>query len=170
MNTKSSLLPSNCGKCLFVWFATNMFAWTLNLNAIHPFLGRIESKHSIQVLHSCSMEIEDCQQCPCDLSYEKRAREICRYASTVPVCGTERIVINQLCRIVVGILSQFCREGHQDMGDVSTYGKIIRNLLGSMKPPGSNLCADTRRYKELRSSQSVKTERVLHWVERGLTF
>jgi len=33
------------------------------------------------------------------------------------------------------------------MGDVSTYGKNIRNLLGSMKHPGSNLCADTRRYK-----------------------
>ena len=30
---------------------------------------------------------------------------------------------------------------------MSTYGKIIRNLLGSMKPPGSNLCAYTRRYK-----------------------
>jgi len=42
------------------------------------------------------------------------------------------------------------RDGHRDMGDVSTYGKIIRNLLGSMKPPGSNLCADTRRYKYLR--------------------
>jgi len=47
---------------------------------------------------------------------------------------------------------------------VSTYGKIIRNLLGSMKPPGSNLCADTRRYKYLRASQGVnlKTERDLH--------
>jgi len=47
-------------------------------------------------------------------------------------------------------------------GDVSTYGKIIRNLLGSMKSPGSNLCADTRRYKYLRVSQRVKTERDLH--------
>jgi len=77
---------------------------------------------------------------------------------------------NQLCRIVVGISSQIGRDGHRDMGDVSTYGKSIRNLLGSMKPPGSNLCADTRRYKYLRASQGVKAERDLHWVERGLTF
>ena len=34
-----------------------------------------------------------------------------------------------------------------------------------MKPPGLNLCADTRRYKYLRASQRVKTERDLHWVE-----
>jgi len=33
------------------------------------------------------------------------------------------------------------------MDDVSIYKKIIRNLLGSMKPLGSNLNADTRRYK-----------------------
>ena len=58
----------------------------------------------------------------------------------------------------------------RDMGDVSTYRKIIRNLLGLMKPPGSNLCADTRRYKYLRASQGVKTERDLHCVERGLLF
>ena len=63
---------------------------------------------------------------------------------------------NQLCRIVVGIPSQIGRDGHRDMGDVSTYGKIIRNLLGSMKPTGSNLCVDTRRYKYLRVSQKVK--------------
>jgi len=50
---------------------------------------------------------------------------------------------NQLCRIVVGISSQIGRDGHRDMGDVSTYGKIIPNLLGLMKPPGSNLYADT---------------------------
>jgi len=35
-------------------------------------------------------------------------------------------------------------------------------FLGSMKPPGSNLCADTRRYKYLRAFQRVKTERNLH--------
>ena len=69
---------------------------------------------------------------------------------------------NQLCRIVVGISTQIGRDGHRDMGDVSTYGKIIRNLLGSMKPPGSNPCADTQRYKYLRASQGVKTERDLH--------
>jgi len=32
------------------------------------------------------------------------------------------------------------------MGDMSSNGKIIRTLLGSMKPPGSNLSAATRRY------------------------
>jgi len=74
----------------------------------------------------------------------------------------EGMVANQLCRIVVGISSQIGRDGHRDMGDVSTYGKFIRNLLGSMKPPGSNLCADTRRYKYLRASQRVKMERDLH--------
>jgi len=62
---------------------------------------------------------------------------------------------NQLCRIVVGISSQIGRDGHRDMGDVSTYGIFFRNLLGSMKPPGSNLCADTRRCKYLRASQSL---------------
>jgi len=77
---------------------------------------------------------------------------------------------NQLCRIVVGISSQIGQDGHRDMVDVSTYGKIIRNLLGSMKPPGSNLCANTQRYKYLRASQGVKTEKNLHWVERGMTF
>ena len=56
------------------------------------------------------------------------------------------------------------------MGDVSTYEKIIRNRLGSMKPPGSHLCEDTRRYKYLRVSQRVKTERDLHCVENGLLF
>jgi len=74
----------------------------------------------------------------------------------------EGMVTKQLCRIVVGISSQIVRNGHRDMGDVSTYGKIIRNLLSSMKPPGSNLCADTRRYTYLRASQRVKTERDLH--------
>jgi len=74
----------------------------------------------------------------------------------------EGMVTNQLCRIVVGILSQIGRDGRRDMGDVSTYGKNIRNLLGSMKLPGSNLCADTRRYKYLRAPQRVKTERDLH--------
>jgi len=69
---------------------------------------------------------------------------------------------NQLCRLVVGTSSQIGRDGHRDEGDVSTYAKIIRNLLGSMKPPGSNLCTDTRRYKYLRASQRVKTERDLH--------
>jgi len=69
---------------------------------------------------------------------------------------------NQFCRIVVGISSQIGRDGHQDMGGVSTYGKIIRNLLRSMKPPGSNVCADTWRYKYLRASQGVKTETDLH--------
>ena len=73
----------------------------------------------------------------------------------------EGMVTNQLCRIVVSISCQIGRDGHRDMGDVSTYGKIIRNLLGSMKRPGSNLCADTRRYKYLRASQRVKTERDL---------
>ena len=77
---------------------------------------------------------------------------------------------NQLCRTVVGISSQIGRDGHRDMGDASTHRKIIRNLLGSMKPPGSNLCADTQRYKYVRASQRVKTERDLHGVERGLIF
>jgi len=72
------------------------------------------------------------------------------------------MVATQLCRIVVGITSQIGRDGHRDMGDVSTYGKIIRNLFCSIEPPGSNLCADTRRYKYLRASQRVKTERDLH--------
>ena len=44
------------------------------------------------------------------------------------------------------------RHGHRDMGDMSTNGKVNRNLLGSMKSPGSNLCADTRRYTYLRAS------------------
>jgi len=70
------------------------------------------------------------------------------------------MVANQLCKIVVGISSQIGRDGHRDMGDMSTYRKIIRNLLGSMKPPGSNLYADTRRYKYLRASQ--RAERDLH--------
>ena len=65
--------------------------------------------------------------------------------------GEEGMVANQLCRILVGISSQIGRDGHRDMGDVSTYGKIIRNLLGLMKPPGSNLCADT----EIEVSQSI---------------
>jgi len=71
---------------------------------------------------------------------------------------SEGMVANQLCRIVVGISSQIGRDGHRDMGDVSTYGKIIRNLLFSIKPPGSNLCADIRRYKCLRASQRVPRE------------
>jgi len=65
-------------------------------------------------------------------------------------CLAEGMGTNQLCRIAVGISSQIGRDGHRDMGDVSTYGKNIRNLLGSMKPLGSTLCADTRRYKYLR--------------------
>jgi len=69
---------------------------------------------------------------------------------------------NQLGRIVVRISSQIGRDGYRGMGDVSTYRKIIRNLLGSMKLPGSNLCADTWRYKYLRASQGVKMERDLH--------
>jgi len=69
---------------------------------------------------------------------------------------------NQLCRIVVGISSQIGRDGHRDMGDVSTYGKIIPNLLGLMKPPGSNLYADTWRYKYLTAFQGVKAERDMH--------
>ena len=73
----------------------------------------------------------------------------------------EGMGVNQLCRIVIGISSQIGRGGHRDMGDVSTYGKIIRNLLGSIKSPGSNLCADTLRYKYVRTSQRVKTERHL---------
>jgi len=72
------------------------------------------------------------------------------------------MVANQLCRTVVGISSQFGQDGHRDMGDVSIYLKIIRNLLGSMKPPGSNLCADTWRYKYLRASLRVETERDMH--------
>ena len=72
------------------------------------------------------------------------------------------MVANQICRIVVGISSQIGRDGHRERGDVSTYGKIIRNLFGSMKPPGSNLCADTQRYKYLRASQGVKIARDLH--------
>jgi len=39
----------------------------------------------------------------------------------------EGMVTNQLCRIVVGILSQIGRDGHRDMGDVSTHSKNIRN-------------------------------------------
>ena len=69
--------------------------------------------------------------------------------------------------IVVGISSQIGRDGHRDLSDVSTYGKIIRNLFGSMKPSGSNLCSDTRTYKYLRVSQRVKTDRDLDWVEKG---
>jgi len=76
--------------------------------------------------------------------------------------GREGMGANQLCRIMFGISSQIGRDGHRDMGDLSTYGKIIRNLLGSMKCPGSNLCADTRRYKYLRASLGVKMERDLH--------
>ena len=49
---------------------------------------------------------------------------------------------------MVGISCQIGRDSHRDMGDVSTYGKFFRNLLGSMKPPGSNLCADTREISE----------------------
>ena len=84
--------------------------------------------------------------------------------------GCEGMVANHLCRIVVGISSQIGQDGHRDMGDVSTYGNFFRNLLGSMKPLGSNLCADIRRYKYLRASQRVKTEIHLHCVERGLSF
>jgi len=63
---------------------------------------------------------------------------------------------------------RFGRDGHRDMGDVSTLTEIwvtnvsTEKLFGLMKPPGSNLCADTRRYKYFRSSQTVKTERDLH--------
>jgi len=53
-------------------------------------------------------------------------------ATGVRVDLNEGMGANQLCRIVVGILSQIGRDGHRDMGDVSTYEKIIRNLLGSM--------------------------------------
>ena len=78
------------------------------------------------------------------------------------------MVTNQLRRIVVGISSQIQvgRDGHRDMGDVSTYGKIIRNLLGSMKPPGTNLCTGTRRYTSL----GVKTERDLYQLKEVLYF
>jgi len=59
---------------------------------------------------------------------------------------------NQLCRIVVGISTQIGRDGHRDIGDVSTKTQLTEKLFetSSMKPPGSNLCADTRRYKYLR--------------------
>jgi len=63
---------------------------------------------------------------------------------------TEGMVTNQLCRIVVGISSQIGRDGHRDMGDVSTYGKIIRNLLD--KTSGfESLC----RYSEIQVSKSI---------------
>ena len=45
-------------------------------------------------------------------------------------CHEEGMVTNQLFQMVVGISSQIGRDGHRDMGDVSTYGKIILNLLG----------------------------------------
>jgi len=57
---------------------------------------------------------------------------------------------NQLCRIVVGISSQIGRDGHRDMGDVSTYGKMIRNLLDEISRFES-LC----RYSEMQVSQSI---------------
>ena len=71
---------------------------------------------------------------------------------------TEGMVTDQPCRIVVGISSQIGRDGHGDMGDVSTYGKIIRFDETSRF---ESLC----RYLEiqyLRASQRVKTERELH--------
>ena len=71
---------------------------------------------------------------------------------------SEGMVTNQLCRIVVGISSQIGRDGHREMGDVSTYGKIIRFDETSRF---ESLC----RYLEiqyLRASQRVKTERDLH--------
>ena len=37
----------------------------------------------------------------------------------------------------------------------------MEKLFGLMKPPGSNLCANTRRYKYRRAPQKVKTERDL---------
>ena len=67
---------------------------------------------------------------------------ICNFVNETPMEG---MVVDQLCRIVFGISFQIGRDGHRDTGDVSTYGKIIRNLLCSMKPPGSNLCTNTRR-------------------------
>jgi len=58
------------------------------------------------------------------------------------------MVANQLCRIVVGISSQIGRGGHRDMGDVSTYGKIIRfDETSSFE----SLC----RYSEIQVSQSI---------------
>ena len=45
---------------------------------------------------------------------------------------SEGMVANQLCGIEVNISSQIGRDGYRDMGDVSTYGKIIRDLLGSI--------------------------------------
>ena len=64
-----------------------------------------------------------------------------------------------LGRPIVRLFSSL--DGHRDVGDVSTYVKIIRNLLGSMKTPVLNLCSDTRRCKYLRASQRVETERDL---------
>jgi len=58
------------------------------------------------------------------------------------------MVTNQLCRIVVGISSRIGRDGHRDMGDVSTYGKIIRFDESSRF---ESLC----RYSEIQVSQSI---------------
>ena len=82
----------------------------------------------------------------------------------------EELVTNQLCRIVVGISSQIGRDGHQDNGDVlSTYGKIIRNLLGSMKPPGSNLCRfhETSRFESLCRYLEVQVSQSISESENG---
>jgi len=98
--------------------------------------------------------------CPC---LEFNAFFLRNYSMKCQIgCLIEGMVANQLCRIVVGISSQICRHGHGDMGDVSTKTQLTEKLIGSMNLPGSNLCADTRRYKYLGASQKVKTERDMH--------
>ena len=54
-------------------------------------------------------------------------------------------------RIVVGISCQIGRDGHRDMGDVSTYGKIIPRFDETSSLRFESLC----RYSEIQVSQSI---------------
>ena len=55
------------------------------------------------------------------------------------------------------------------MGDMSSYGKIIRNFLGSMKPPSSNLCAAARPYESISSTHRQITAGFVIAREAGIT-
>jgi len=139
----------NCVICIFEE-GTGTACWRLRINPQQqrPRPSQVERNST------------DSKDNPWAFVFDSRTGAIWRLQSTVRVL--EGMGANQLCRIVVVVSCQNGRDGHRDMGDMSTYGKIIRNFPGSMKPPGSNLCAEIRRYKYLTASQGVKTERYLH--------
>jgi len=61
------------------------------------------------------------------------------------------MVANQLCRIVVGILSQIGRDGHRDMGDVNLREKCSKPPRFDETSRFESLC----RYSEIQVSQSI---------------